>query len=62
MTLSATPNLYKHHRCPGEISSHAVWLSYRFSPSHRDVAGLMCVRGIIVSYETIRQWCRKFGQ
>ena len=23
---------------------------------------LLFVRGIIVTYETIRQWCRKFGQ
>jgi putative transposase len=47
---------------PGEIISHAVWLYYRFSLSHRDVEELLFERGIIVSYEAIRQWCRKFGQ
>src|SRR2546423_1456416 len=62
MPPSATPNLYKHHRFPGEIISHAVWLYYRFPLSHRDVEDLLFVCGVIVSYEAIRQWCRKFGQ
>ena len=51
MTPSATPNLYKHHRFPGEIISHAVWLYFRFPLSHRDVEELLFVRGMIVSYE-----------
>jgi len=29
--------------------------------SHRDVEDLLAERGIIVSYESIRQWCNKFG-
>src|SRR3954454_6880106 len=29
--------------------------------SFREVEELMLVRGVIVSYETIRQWCAKFG-
>jgi hypothetical protein len=62
MTPPATPNLYKHHRFPGEIISHAVWLYFRFPLSHRDVEELLFVRGLIVSYEAIRKWCRKFGQ
>jgi putative transposase len=62
MTPSASPTLYKHHRFPGEIISHAVWLYYRFPLSHRDVEELLFVRGVIVSYEAIRKWCRKFGQ
>ena len=62
MTPAATPNPYKRHRFPGEIISHAVWLYYRFSLSHRDVEELLFERGIIVSYEAIRKWCRKFGQ
>ena len=36
-------------------------LYHRFPLSLREVAGLMLVRGVIVSYETIRQWCAKFG-
>jgi putative transposase len=62
MTPSASTNPYKHHRFPGEIISHAVWLYFRFCLSHRDVEELLFVRGVIVSYEAIRKWCRKFGQ
>ena len=29
--------------------------------SFRDVEDLLAERGIIVSYETVRQWCGKFG-
>ncbi len=54
--------LYKRHRFPGEIISHAVWLYYRFLLSYRDVEELLAERGIAVSYETVRRWCRKFGQ
>ena len=59
---SAVANSYKHHRFPGEIISHAVWWYFRFPLSHRAVEELLCVRGIIVSYEAIRKWCRKVGQ
>jgi len=52
---------YHGYRFPPEIISHAVWLYYRFCPSFRDVEDLLAERGIIVSYETVRQWCRKFG-
>ena len=62
MTPSAVPNPYKHHRFPGELISHAVWWYFRFPLSHRDVEELLFVRGVIVSYEAIRKWCRKCGQ
>ena len=55
-------NRYRNHRFPVEISSHAVWLYFRFCLSYRDVEELLFARGIIVTYEAIRQWCRKFGQ
>jgi transposase-like protein len=55
-------SLYKRYRFPGEIISHAVWRSYRFLSSYRDVEELLAERGVAVSYETIRRWCRKFGQ
>jgi putative transposase len=38
-----------------------VWLYHRFPLSFREVEELMLVRGVIVTYETIRQWCAKFG-
>jgi putative transposase len=53
---------YKGYRFPPEIISHAVWLYFRFSLSFRDVEELLAQRGIVVSYETVRQWCLKFGQ
>jgi putative transposase len=54
-------NIYKRHRFPPEIISHAVWLYYRFNLSHRDIEDLLAERSITVSYETIRLWCIKFG-
>jgi len=59
-TLAAAP--YKGHRFPQEIICHAMWLYYRFSLSYRDVEELLAQRGIVVTYETVRQWCLKFGQ
>jgi putative transposase len=53
---------YKKHRFPPEIISHGVWLYFRFCLSYRDVEELLFARGIIVTYEAIRKWCRKFGQ
>jgi putative transposase len=49
-----TPN-YKGFRFPSEIISHAVWLYFRFSLSFRDVEELLARRGIVVTYETVRQ-------
>jgi putative transposase len=58
----ASPNSYTHHRFPAEIISHGVWLYDRFCLSYRDVEALLFARGIMVTYEAIRKWCRKFGQ
>ena len=54
-------SLYYGHRYPRDVISHAVWIYYRFSLSLREVEDLLAKRGILVSYETIRRWCRKFG-
>ncbi len=62
MQTTALSEPYKGFRYPQEIISHAVWLYFRFSLSYRDVEELLAERGIIVTYETIRQWSRKFGQ
>jgi putative transposase len=53
---------YRGHRFPPAIIAHAVWLYFRFALSYRDVEELLAARGVIVTYETVRQWCRKFGQ
>jgi putative transposase len=56
-----TPS-YTGFRFPAEIIGHAVWLYFRFSLSYRDVEALLAARGVVVTYETVRQWCLKFGQ
>jgi putative transposase len=62
MTPTDSSPTYTGYRFPAEIISHVVWLYYRFSLSYRDVEELMAARGVVLSYETVRQWCRKFGQ
>jgi hypothetical protein len=52
---------YKGYRYPIEIIGHAGWLYHRFALSLRDVEELMLARGVMVTYETIRSWCAKFG-
>ena len=44
------------HRYPVEIINHCVWLYFRFPLSFREVEELMLVRGVAVSYETIRRF------
>jgi len=54
--------MYSRHRLPGEIISYCVWLYYTFPLSYRDIEKMMLYRGIEVTYESIREWCQKFGQ
>jgi len=56
-----TPS-YAGHRFPPASSAHAVWRSCRFALSDREVAELLAARGVLVTDETIRRWCRTFGQ
>jgi putative transposase len=53
---------YKRHRFPAEIISHGVWLYFRFCLSYRNVEELMTARGVVLTYETVRDWGQKFGQ
>jgi putative transposase len=62
MTTPPSTTLYKRHRFPAEIISHCVWLYFRFSLSYRDVEEMMLERGVFLSHEAVRYWCRKFGQ
>jgi putative transposase len=55
-------NRYKHHRFPTEVISYAVWLSSPVCLSDHDVEAPQFIRGIIVTYEANRQWCRTPGQ
>src|SRR6266568_2240003 len=52
---------YRRHRFPSQIISHCVWLYFRFSLSFRDVEEMMNERGVKVTYESVREWCLKFG-
>jgi putative transposase len=60
--MKPPPDPHYRHRFPAEIICHAVWLYHVFSLSLRDVELLLAERGIVVSYETVRRWCKKFGQ
>ena len=62
MNTSLPTNLYKRHRFPAEIISHCVWLYFRFCLSYRDGEELMAERGVLLTYEAVRYWGRKFGQ
>jgi len=52
---------YKGYRNPIEVIGHAVRLYHRFALSLRDVEELMVARGAVVTHESIRPWCAKFG-
>ncbi len=60
--MHTSESLYRRHRFPAEIISHCVWLYFRFTLSFRDVEELMSSRGVSLTYETVREWCLKFGQ
>src|SRR6266849_4584019 len=55
-------SLYHRHRFSAQIFSHCVWLYFRFALSFRDVEEMLAMRGVSLSYETVREWCLKFGQ
>lgn len=62
MKIEESASPYKGDRFPAEIISYCVWLYFRFSLSFRDIEEIMAERGIVLTYETIRQWCLKLGQ
>jgi putative transposase len=59
--MKPEPSSYHRHRFPAEIISHAVWLYHVFSLSLRDVELILAERGVVVTHESIRNWCQKFG-
>ena len=59
--MKPSPDPHYRHRFSAEIISYVVWLYHVFSLSLRDVELLLAERGILVSYETVRRWCKKFG-
>jgi putative transposase len=59
--MSPDLTTYPGYRFPAEIISHAVWLYHAFSLSLRDVELILAERGIMVTHESIRHWCLRFG-
>src|SRR6516162_5578120 len=55
-------NPFRGFRYPAEVIQHAVWLYHCFSLSLRDVELILAARGIVVSYESIREWGLRFGR
>src|SRR5882724_1796684 len=60
--MTASNSLYHRHRYPSEIISHCVWLYFRFSLSFRDVEEILAMRGVTLTYDTVREWGLKFGE
>ena len=60
--MTTATNPYRGFRCPAEVIEHAVWLYYCFSLSLRDVELILAARGVVVSYESIREWGLRFGR
>ena len=51
----------KHYRFSSQVIARAVWLYFRFPLSLRLVEEMLLERGVVISYEIIRRWGRKFG-
>jgi putative transposase len=60
MTMSQNP--YRGFRFPPEIIQHTVWLYHCFSLSLCEVELILAAPGIVVSYESIREWGLRFGR
>jgi len=43
------------------LIQHAIWLYHRFPLSYWDVQEFLRQRGIVVSHETLREWCIEFA-
>ena len=60
--MTTVPNPYRGFPFPAEVIKHAVWLYHCFSLSLRDVEAILAARGVVVSYESIREWVLRFGR
>jgi transposase-like protein len=59
--IAAAGLLCHGHRFPAAVFSCAVHWYFQFQPRLRDLEALLFERGVVVSYESIRRWCDKFG-
>ena len=46
---------------PIEVVEQYLWLYFRFALCCRDIEEMVAKRGVPVTYETVREWCHKFG-
>jgi hypothetical protein len=53
---------YRGFRFPPEVIEHAAWLYHCFTLSLREVELILAARGIVFSYESIREWGLRFGR
>lgn len=60
--ISTTFNPYRGYRLPAEIINQAVWLYHCSSLSLCEVEPILAAHGIVVSYESIREWSLRFGR
>jgi len=59
---TTSPNPYRDFHFPAEVIQRAVWLYHCFSLSQRDLETILAARGVVVSYESIREWGLRFGR
>jgi putative transposase len=59
--MKCRASAYRRHRFPPEIIQHAVSLCCRFILSHRDIEDILARRGVLVTHESIRLRCNRFG-
>ena len=60
--MTSPPNPFRGFACPAEVLRHAASVYHCFSLSLRDVELILAARGIVVSYESIREWGLRFGR
>jgi putative transposase len=60
--MEPQPASYRRQRFLAEIISHAVWLYHVVSLSLQEVELILAERGIVVTCESVRRWCPKFGR
>ena len=59
--MPSEPTTYAGYRFPAEVIHHATWLYHLFSLSLRDIELILAEQGVVVSHESIRRWCLRFG-
>ncbi|REG58756.1 transposase-like protein [Paraburkholderia sp. BL6669N2] len=60
--MKNTRSLYYGHRFAATVINCAVRWYFRFLLSLSDIEKLLCERGVIASYETVRRCCDKFDK